>query len=106
MRRGDVYALPAPRGGRGREQQGRRYAVVLQSEALARLSTVVVAPTSTGARGSSFRPRVEIAGTDTHVLVEQVGAVDPARLGRRVGRLAWDEMRSVDEGLKLVLGLL
>lgn len=70
------------------------------------LSTVVVAPTSTRVLPTSYRPRIEIAGKVTHVLVEQLYAVDPARLGRRVGRLPWDEMRAVDEALKVVLGLL
>jgi mRNA-degrading endonuclease toxin of MazEF toxin-antitoxin module len=39
------------------------------------------------------------------VLVEQVGAIDAQRLGRRVGRLAADEMWAVDEALVTVLGL-
>jgi mRNA-degrading endonuclease toxin of MazEF toxin-antitoxin module len=39
------------------------------------------------------------------VLVEQVGAVDAQRLGRRVGQLAAHEMWAVDEALITVLGL-
>jgi mRNA-degrading endonuclease toxin of MazEF toxin-antitoxin module len=38
-------------------------------------------------------------------LVEQLGAVDAQRLGRRVGRLTGEEMWSVDEALFVVLGL-
>ena len=106
MTRGDIHALPAPRGARGREQRGRRYAVVLQGDALLKLPTVVVAPTSTRALPASYRPSIEVSGKATRVLVEHLGAVDPARLGRRVDRLTWDEMQSVDEALKLVLGLL
>ena len=105
MKRGDVYAFSPPRGGRGRELEGRRYAVVLQGDALLGLSTVVVAPTSAGALASSYRPEIEITGRHTRILVEQLRAIDPSRLGRRIGTLAWDEMRSVDEALKVVLGL-
>ncbi|MGL5910415.1 MAG: type II toxin-antitoxin system PemK/MazF family toxin [Phycicoccus sp.] len=59
--RGDVHEVKAPRGVRGREQHGRRCAVVVQADLLP-LSTWLVAPTSTGARPASFRPEIEIAG--------------------------------------------
>src|SRR5262245_29367472 len=72
--RGDVYELNAPRGTKGHEQRGNRYAVVVQSDHLP-LSTWLVAPTSTSARPASFRPAVEIGGTSTLVLVEQIAAV-------------------------------
>ena len=38
-------------------------------------------------------------------LVEQLGAVDVQRLGRRVGRLTAEEMWSVDDALVVLLGL-
>jgi mRNA-degrading endonuclease toxin of MazEF toxin-antitoxin module len=38
-------------------------------------------------------------------LVEQLGAVDVQRLGRRIGRLTAEEMWSVDDALVVVLGL-
>jgi mRNA interferase MazF len=48
---------------------------------------------------------VEVAGDATRVLVEQLGAVDMQRLGRRIGRLTAAEMWAVDEALLTVLGL-
>jgi mRNA-degrading endonuclease toxin of MazEF toxin-antitoxin module len=39
------------------------------------------------------------------VLVEQVGAVDAQRLGRRMGHLTAEEMWAVDDALVTVLGL-
>lgn len=102
--RGDLYELAAPRGARGDEQQGGRFAVVLQSDDLL-LSTVLVAPTSTSARPAIFKPEVEILGTTTRVLVEQTTAVDPARLGRWVGRLSHAELHEVGEALLLALAL-
>lgn len=105
MVRGELFRLPAPRGARGREQQGARYAVVVQADEFLGLSTVLVAPTSTGARPASFRPVITLHGTTTRVLVEQTTVVDPQRLGRSAGRLAAAELRAVDEALVLVLGL-
>jgi len=78
--------------------------VVIQSDSLV-LSTWLVAPTSTSALAASFRPEVEVLGRRTQVLAEQTAAVDPQRLGDRVGRLTNDEMRQVDAALRLVLGL-
>ncbi len=102
--RGEVFRLRAPRGSRGREQSGARYAVVIQSDELP-LSTLLVAPTSTAARIASFRPEVEIAGHVTRVLAEQTAAVDPSRLGQSVGYLSFDEMRRVDAALRIVIDL-
>ncbi len=102
--RGEVFRLRSPKGGRGHEQSGARYAVVIQSDDLP-LSTLLVAPTSTAARVASFRPEVEIAGSDTRVLAEQTAAVDPSRLGDSVGRLSFDEMRRVDSALRIVMDL-
>jgi len=100
--RGDVYRLPSPRRARGHEQSGSRYAVVVQSDALA-LSTWLVAPTSTSARPATFRPEVRIGGRETRVLAEQTTAVDPSRLGEPAGHLSYEEMRRVDAALRLVL---
>jgi mRNA interferase MazF len=103
--RGDIYRLRAPGHARGHEQDGPRYAVVVQSDHLP-LSTWLVAPTSTGRRAASFRPEITIDGEPTRVLVEQTSAVDPeVRLGQFAGRLTADELRSVDHALLDVLGL-
>jgi len=104
VQRGDVFRLSLPQG-RGHEQSGDRFGVVLQADPLLRLSTVIVAPTSTSARPASFRPEIEIDGTTSRVLVEQLGAVDGTRLGPLVGHLAPVEQWGVDEALSTVLGL-
>jgi mRNA interferase MazF len=96
--------LRAAREARGREQSGARYAVVVQSDLLP-LSTVLVAPTSTSARPASFRPEVVVAGHATRVLAEQTAAVDPTRLGARVGQLTLGEMQQVDAALRIVMAI-
>ena len=105
MVRGEIFRLPLPRHARGTEQQGARYAIVVQADEFLGLSTVLVSPTSRRARAASFRPAIAIAGEETRVLVEQTTVVDPQRLGRSAGRLDAHELRAVDEALMLVLGL-
>jgi mRNA interferase MazF len=102
--RGDVHAITLPRG-RGRVQHGRRFAVIVQADDLLALSTVVVCPTSTSAPPASFHPEIELAGERTRVLCEMVGAVDARALGDHLAHLRYEELRSVDEALMLVLGL-
>lgn len=104
MRRGDVFRLRFGRR-QGPEQSGVRYGVIVQSDALMRLSTVLIAPTSTAARHASFRPEIEIDGSMTRVLVEQTGAVDVTRLGDYHGHLSPEERWGVDLALETVLDL-
>ncbi len=100
--RGEVYRLSAR--GQGREQKGRRYAVVLQPDWLT-LSTWIVALTSTSARETSFRPSVSIADRRTLVMCDQLATVDLNRLTEPVGFLTIEELHRVDEALALVLDL-
>lgn len=100
--RGEVYRLPAR--GRGHEQQGRRYAVVLQPDWLT-LSTWIVAFTSARARETSFRPVVQIEDQPTLVMCDQLATVDLERLTEPAGFLTLDEMQRVGEALSLVLDL-
>ena len=89
---------------RGHEQQGARYAVVVQSDTLV-LSTLLVAPTTTMSFPAVFHPRLDMDGTTVTVLVEQTAAVDPGRLGDLAGRLDAAELAAVDDALRVVLGL-
>jgi mRNA interferase MazF len=102
--RGDVHELKSSRDAKGHEQRGNRFAVVVQSDLLP-LSTLLVAPTSTSARPTSFRPEVEINGKTTYVLAEQTVAVQPERLGRIVAHLSHDEITAVNAALRTVLDL-
>jgi mRNA interferase MazF len=103
--RGEVFRLRVPRGTRGSEQRGVRYAVVVQADELLALTTVLVSPTSSSAPPRSFRPTIDLQGSSTRVLVEQTTAVSPNRLGDSVGRLSATELRDVDAALALVFAL-
>lgn len=78
--------------------------MIVQADVLA-LSTVVVVPTSTQARPTSFRPTIQVAGKATQVLTEQVTAVDTGRLGQRAGHVSADELTDIDTALRDVLDL-
>jgi mRNA interferase MazF len=99
-----VHAIKLPRR-RGHVQHGSRYAVVVQTDDLLALSTVIVCPTSSSTPPATFHPEVVLEGRQTRVLCEMVGAVDATRLGNRMGHLSLDELDSVDHGLSLVLDL-
>src|SRR5947207_15892317 len=105
MVRGEVFRLPAPSRARGREQQGARFAVVVQADDFLGLSTALVAPTSTSAQPATFRPTIDLLGAEPRVLVEQTTLGDPRRLGHSSGRLNAAEIQAVDEALRLLLGL-
>ena len=102
--RGDIHRLRAPRGARGGEQQGGRYAVIVQSDDLM-LATVLVAPTSRSAPPRIFRPTITVNEEQTQILIEQTSAVAPERLGEFVGRVSYEELAALNDGLRLVLEL-
>jgi mRNA interferase MazF len=103
--RGDLFRLRPGKDSAGHEQRGPRYAVTIQSDGIL-LSTLIVAPTSTSAQEAIFRPEIEMDGTRTRVLVDQMRAVDASRLGDFAGRLDSMEMGEVDRAVRLMLGVL
>ena len=104
MLRGDVYRFLVPKG-TGLEQRGNRYGVLIQANELLPRSVVLMAPTSLSARPASYRPEVEVRGARTRVLVEQMAAVDVARLGELEGHLGPEELWGVAEAIATVVGL-
>jgi mRNA interferase MazF len=105
MVRGEVVRLGAPRRTRGHEQRGARPAIVVQADELLDLSTVLIAPTSRSAAPATFRPTIELDGTTTRVLTDQLRAVDTEAVKSSLGHLSHAELTAVDDALGLVLGL-
>ncbi|MFY9926653.1 MAG: type II toxin-antitoxin system PemK/MazF family toxin [Streptosporangiaceae bacterium] len=103
--RGDLFRLRPVTDSAGHAQRGPRYAVAIQSDGIL-LSTLIVAPTSTSAQPAIFRPEIEMNGTRTRVLVDQLRAVDASRLGDFAGRLDAAETGEVDQAVRLILGVL
>lgn len=70
----------------GREIQKTRPCVVVSPpEINDHLSTVLVAPMTTGSRSAPFRAAVHFQGKTGLILLEQIRAVDKARLAKRLG---------------------
>ena len=104
LRRGDIHRVRFGRSG-GRAQAGERPAVILQTNAMAALSTVIVAPLSASAADAPFRPTITVDGTASRMLAEQLRSVDVTRVGKRLGHLSADESVDVNTAVRLVLGL-
>jgi len=106
VRRGEVWWVDL-NPTRGSEIRKTRPAVVLTADALnlAR-RTVVVVPLSTG---PTPRPPIVVAtasaGAGSVAVCDQVRAVDKSRLTRRVGPLRMADLRAVEDGVRVVLGL-
>lgn len=103
--RGAIYEISALPGARGREQQGPRLAIIIQSDAFAS-STVTIAMTSTSAGSAIYRPEIDVDGVRTRILSDQIFSMDPNRLGAFRGSLDAEELGALDRALLLKLGLL
>ena len=78
-------ALDPTRGGEIRKT--RPCLVVSPDELNAHLSTLIVAPMTTGGHAYPFRIACRFASRDGYVVLDQLRTVDGARLVRRLGRL-------------------
>ena len=114
MRRGDVFwAELSPRS--GSEQQGRRPVIVLSHDAFNDIPTwqsVIVIPCSTSGAQRRRGPTSVVLASGTGGLAEdsiavchQVTTLDRAKLTRKVGSLPPSVLRSVEDGLKVAVGL-
>jgi len=108
LRRGDVFWVDFARRA-GHEQEGRRPAIVVQSDLYLTLSTVWVIPTSTSARADvDFHVPVTVQGRRTLALVEQLTTIDRARRLKpenHLGHLPAEEMAEIDDMLRIFGGL-
>jgi len=103
LARGDIVTY-TPSGRKGRQQAGRRLAVILQRDAIT-LSTVILAPTSRSAQDASFRPAISVDGESTKVLVEQLVAANRDQVGSLVGHVSFEEQSDIDRALVTMLSL-
>jgi mRNA interferase MazF len=96
----------------GHEQKGVRPCVVVSAPEVIteqRYSLVCVVPiTGTPGEGALY-PRLEPGasglGKPSFALIDQLRSVDKRRVTRFLGRVSVDELKSIDEGLRLYLGL-
>jgi mRNA interferase MazF len=96
----------------GHEQKGARPCVVVSApEVIAeqRYALVCVVPiTGTPGEGvlyPTLKPGASGLGKPSFALIDQLRSVDKRRVIRFLGRVSVDELKSIDEGLRLYLGL-
>lgn len=87
VRRGEVFLVElAP--AKGREIRKTRPCVVVSPDDLnALMTTVIVAPMTSGSHPYPFRIACRFGGKDGFVVCDQVRTVDRGRLGKRLGSL-------------------
>jgi mRNA interferase MazF len=110
--RGDIHWV-AFRDDAGHVIAGPHPAVVVQTPAMARSSTVVVVPMTSKARSAELRPPYLVAvparesglARDGWVKADQIVTIDASELGERAGRLSPAGIEELDAALRFVLAL-
>ena len=85
--RGDVWLIDLDPTVRREIRKTRPCVVVSPPEINDHLSTLLVAPLTSGSRPAPFRVATNFAGKSGLMLLEQVRAVDSARLVKKVGQI-------------------
>jgi mRNA interferase MazF len=109
---GDIHWVDLPDRG-GREQRGRRPAVIWQdSTAFPRLPTVLVLPLTSRLDSQRFAATHLVQPTKQNglsvpsvALVFQIGATDVRRIGARLGRLDPHDLNAVRDMARKLQGL-
>ena len=109
-RRGEVWLvdLGAPRG---HEQAGSRPAIVLQTDDLRHLSTLVIVPLSTKPNLASTATNVLVLRgegglvEDSVALCHQIRVLDKRRLLGKIGELAAERMSEIEASVAFLLQL-
>ncbi|HZE37580.1 MAG TPA: type II toxin-antitoxin system PemK/MazF family toxin [Stackebrandtia sp.] len=105
MIRGAVYRVDFGDAKRGHEQRGRRFGLVLSPSGLP-WSVATVIPTSTSAQAAVFRPEIELGGTLTRFLIDQIRTIDVMYIhGDPEFFLERDELAEVEHAVGQYLGL-
>lgn len=111
VKRGDIfYADLSPVI--GSEQGGVRPVLVIQNDVGNKYSpTIIIAAITSQINKARLPTHIEINAPDfglpknSVVLLEQIRTIDKKRLREKIGRFNEDLMRTVDDGLKISIGL-
>jgi mRNA interferase MazF len=103
--RGAVYRVDLGDAKRGHEQRGKRLGLVISPSSMS-WTVVTIVPTSTSAQPAVFRPELEIGGTLTRFLIDQMRSVDVAYVhGEPVHYLDRDELAEIEHAVVRYLGV-
>jgi mRNA interferase MazF len=106
LRRGDVVWV-ALDPTHGTEIRKTRPAVVISNDSCNRhgARVVVLAITSNVSSLYPGEARIEVSGKPARVLGDQIRSVAKGRLRSRIGRLRQEELRDVEDAVRVTLGL-
>jgi mRNA interferase MazF len=97
---------------RGREQRGLRPCVAVSDPEVAsdqRFPLIAIVPLTGTAGAGALYPKMEPGPSGlarvSYALIDQIRSVDKRRVRSAYGRITNDEIRTLDEGLLLFLGL-
>ncbi|MCO5760715.1 MAG: type II toxin-antitoxin system PemK/MazF family toxin [Chromatiaceae bacterium] len=104
--RGDLVMVSLP-GDDGKP----RPALVVQSDLLTDLESVVLCPVTSGLRNATFRVTLEpnpVNGLRTlsQIMVDKLSTLPRAKISEPFGRLDEERMKTVDRALLLVVGVI
>lgn len=110
MNAGDICLVEIP-SSEGREQQGLRPAIIVQtSENIDRVPTILVVPFTTQVKAANFPFTFVVEPDSTNnltstsiALVFQLRAIDKKRLKSRIGSLSSDDMQILKQHLENIL---
>ncbi len=88
VRRGDVFLVSLDPARGGEIQKTRPCVIVSPDELNSYLRTFIVAPLTTGGHSYPFRLPCRFEGRSGFVVLDQIRAIDQARLVRRLGKLS------------------
>ncbi|HEX7492080.1 MAG TPA: type II toxin-antitoxin system PemK/MazF family toxin [Candidatus Limnocylindrales bacterium] len=111
-RRGDIHWVAFPDSS-GLVIAGAHPAVVVQTPAMSRSSTVMVVPMTSKSRSGPLNPPYLVAvsaresglSRDGWIKADQIVTIDVAELGDRAGRLSPNRLAELDAALRFVLAL-
>jgi mRNA interferase MazF len=109
--RGEVWFADLGEPRNDHEQAGRRPAVILQTDDLSPLSTVVIVPFTTQMRRTGLAHTVLVpakeAGLehDSVALCHQIRALDRRKLKHKIGELGPERLSEIEVATAFVLGL-
>ena len=99
LRRGDIWLVHLDPTLGSEIRKTRPCVVISPSEMLDHLRTAIIAPMTTGSRPAPFRIAVRHAGKNGLILLDQLRAVDKARLVKRSGAIGLATLRATLEAL-------
>ena len=87
-----------------------RPALVIQSDMLAELQSVIVCPITSEIRDAAFRVTIEPTPSNglqsmSQVMVDKFATLSRAKIGQAIGRLDDERMRAVERALLWVTGI-